>query len=250
MAYRGHIVDANTWALWRFDEGSGGATTDLVSGYVLTFSGTNASVWSAGQINYAHTFNGSNDLGRTAAADSATRTMLLGDWTIEALINRTAGQTDGFGTIWAYAAAGEGEDTNALADLSIGTTGRILYYWERSAGTDVTGNTTDTISDGAWHHVAITKKYNGVNYDVIAYIDGAPSQTFSGLLNATGGTNTGMRMATGVYGGSTTDRFKGLIDEIRVSSVARTADEIYDSYWNCFNNSVPCRINTLSRRRP
>jgi hypothetical protein len=77
------------------------------------------------------------------------------------------------------------------------------------------------INDNQWHHVAGV--YNGSKMDL--YVDGKldASQTASGSLNVS---------ATNVYiGGSPSQSFNGLVDDVRIYNRALSADEIEALYF-------------------
>jgi hypothetical protein len=102
--------------------------------------------------------------------------------------------------------------------LRLDNTGVYNYWW----GDDLYGNTGDIT--GAWHHIAVT--FDGTNRAM--YLDGTLIST-----DAPSGTHavvTSSNLTIGVT--NATEFFDGMIDELRVWNVARTANQIADNM-NC-----------------
>lgn len=72
-----------------------------------------------------------------------------------------------------------------------------------------------TVDDGAWHHVALVVARKG---EAVLYVDGkaGPSASVSGLIDVTNSRRT-LRIGDRAHDGD----FEGLIDEVRISNVAR-----------------------------
>lgn len=82
------------------------------------------------------------------------------------------------------------------------------------------------LDDGLWHYIALT--YDGAN--VKLYIDGVQ---YGSSIAATGNIRTGnpAPLGIGTWGTSPTAyRFKGYLDEVRVSDIARSAATILANY--------------------
>ena len=87
-----------------------------------------------------------------------------------------------------------------------------------------------TVAVGQWHYTVAT--YDGISFRL--YIDGAfDSSEGSGLNNA----GSAYTVKLGTYNG-TGDCFDGIIDELRVSAVARSADWIRACWLNQRSNTV------------
>ncbi|MDB5105868.1 MAG: hypothetical protein JWP91_3557, partial [Fibrobacteres bacterium] len=92
------------------------------------------------------------------------------------------------------------------------------------AWTDGTGNTnTGATADQGWHHLSAS--YDGTT--VRMYLDGAQIATATSALNTTSGSMTlGARMS------DKTLKWPAIVDELRISSVQRSADWIKLEYQN------------------
>ena len=96
------------------------------------------------------------------------------------------------------------------------------FYVRNESGTTVSVDSDSAINDGEWHHLAGV--YNGSN--VLMYVDGA-IQADQGELTGLTETQTNYNFDIGdVY----TNRFQGMIDEVRVYNRALSEDEIGDLY--------------------
>ncbi|HCS71556.1 MAG TPA: hypothetical protein DIW51_16475, partial [Rhodospirillaceae bacterium] len=81
-------------------------------------------------------------------------------------------------------------------------------------------NSGNAIDDGAWHHVAVA--YDGTTFRL--YVDGVETASGTGALDFAGGEVTFGK------GFNDSEYFKGSIDDIRIWSDARTAQEIADNH--------------------
>ena len=106
--------------------------------------------------------------------------------------------------------------------IALTASGKINF-----AGNGAFGDVTSvaTVTDGAWHHVAVT--YNGSN--AVIYIDGVLDKTITG----TGILNTSTyQVALGENLQTTGRNYNGNMDEVRIWNIARTASQIAQSK-NC-----------------
>ena len=92
--------------------------------------------------------------------------------------------------------------------------------------------TDSAISCGVWHH--ITALFDIANDNIDIYVDGSkPAQTGSAIFaQSTFDTDATTWTNIGAAGGINTLFFNGLIDEVRISNVARTAQWIETEYNN------------------
>jgi hypothetical protein len=100
----------------------------------------------------------------------------------------------------------------------------ILY---NDSSTSVTLTSPTVINDDNWHHVGFSFGNGAVNL----YVDG--KIVASNVLGGTMSQITNDRLfigATWNYSAGITNNFSGIIDEVRISNVARTPTEIYESY--------------------
>ena len=89
---------------------------------------------------------------------------------------------------------------------------------------DLTLTTNSYFVNGSWNHVACT--YDGVNKKV--YVNGAEAATKA--YTQTLQTNPAGTAIIGAYGSGTSYFFNGKIDEVKISNVGRSAEEIAESY--------------------
>jgi ribosomal protein S17E len=109
-----------------------------------------------------------------------------------------------------------------IADHSAGTAGKLLFHPRN--GVDAVGNAT--VGTGAWHHVAVAFNTSGLSF----YVDGQLDVSFSGdfsIPDITGGVSA---LGAGIISSTVRDPLDGKLDDVRVWSVKRTAQEIADNY--------------------
>ena len=215
-------VDGSTHALWRCDEVSG--TTAADSGpNSYTFTGTTG-INLNGPYKAARTFNGAQLM--SSASTLTPRTVILGEWTFEALVNMTAIATAP--AILEYAGTTVNlQADNTLVMIGIFSTGVPFIFWETGAGVD-TLITPPVISKylfpvGVPAVLSITKKLrSGSDYAYTFFVNGLPLWTSSNTALPDGGTSGNMKWILGSDGKSAFDRWVGDIDSVHFSSVARS----------------------------
>ncbi|MHC1716651.1 MAG: LamG domain-containing protein [Candidatus Dojkabacteria bacterium] len=208
------IADSNTIGLWHMDEisGSGAYILDS-SGYGNhgTPTGTTAS---SGKIGNTRIFDGSNDslnVGSAANLDFGNN----GAFTFSGWVNPTtlvdyggfvskdtAGRNSPYSYMTTITAAGGLRAHNGSAWVEICASGLVV---------------------GTWSHIAYA--YNGTT--ISGYINGSlcGSAAFTYTDNAAYDVTIGSW-----YSPATVYDFNGKIDEVRIDKIARTADEIAESY--------------------
>ena len=209
---------------WQFDEDSGTSTADN-SGNGDTGTLQNSPTWTTGKYSGALDFSGTNQYVSVADANFLDLT----NGSVAAWIKR---DTSG---AWHSIVAKGGSNNNY--DHNYGFEIRDTNVLLCAVGDGVSGghaavlNTTATISTGTWYHVACT--WDGSTMRI--YINGAESVngSQSGLVPAA---NTSP-LYIGQFGGNT-DRFDGLIDDVRVYNRALSAQEVADLYTG-FGSSCP-----------
>lgn len=153
-------------------------------------------------------------------ADTASLSV-TGDMTIEAWVKRESTGAmcmvaKNNGTNFSYFFQFHSTDK---ARFSVSSTGGAFSVFPPS--------TTSVTADGLWHHVAVS--YNAAAGTCAFYLDGATDGTGSGLPTSINDN------ASDFFVGQTGDSgdrqyFDGLIDEVRIWSDIRTAQEISDNY--------------------
>lgn len=241
---QGHILDANTVALWTFNEGladttgavftdSNGLTWAMAEGTVGICDGPIAG-------HYARRFSNTESVAgeRTAMRTATTagiRALLIGSWTWEAFIRfprMNAGGTSF--RVFAHGGSSSSETSanNDLIQLNFfdsagnGGPGTGLWcqaFWETGAGvnTSLSQNSGVEIPLDAWCHVAVSK--NTVTKEVKVYVDGVLSTTMGYVNEPTDGSSGawcwGANEASVSLGGG----FDGMVSYGQISSVVRDA---------------------------
>ncbi len=228
---RGHIVDASAVGVWRFNEPSGSTIADETgNGHTLTINSTPTYV--VGTISQGYRMTAAAQY-FSRANNAAFTTAMLGECTVEAWVWLENGYNAN-GYVMDYAGNGETAATNGLMAVTIGSTRYLGVYWEKNTGTDVINAdaTAGQITAETWTHIGVVRRLlSPGKYAVDFYVNGALVDT---LDNAAAGYDppTDGSSATLTFGRwpDASSRFKGAIDDARISSVARTATEIANSY--------------------
>ncbi len=195
--------DSHTVALWHFNEVSGSTVSD---------AGTNGNTGEAvgtsivdGKFGKSRSFDGSGDyvnLPETASLTGISTAITLEAWVY------SSGYSGG-----SVIASGNQNDY-ALAVYNTGQLRVDLYGVDGASGGAF--ESQGVITTDAWHHIAVT--YDGSIERI--FIDGNEdtSRAATGVL---GTSPQGEDIAIGSYRGSGPNYFNGLIDEVRISDIAR-----------------------------
>ena len=164
------------------------------------------------QVSNALNFDGSNDRVNISPVIPYTS-----NFTVEGWIKTTGGLTPpmfcwGNSVVNGYVLVGE---NNGKFRFSIGN-GATLNQFDG----------VSTISNNAWHHIAVTKFGNQVKMYVDGFLENSPT------TNLTPATITSTMIGAGLLNGSIQGFFPGSIDEVRIWSIARTQTEIQTNM-NC-----------------
>ena len=112
--------------------------------------------------------------------------------------------------------------------------GRLDMWLETAGGW---GNLESSLSykDALWHHIAVS--YNSSNGAIAMYIDGvlvrSATHNYPGILKEFGMWNAPIVIGSdygGLYGSQTDRQFRGLLSDIRIWNVVRSAAEISANY--------------------
>lgn len=196
-------VDSNTTALWHLDETSTG-NTDIKDSTANANNSTTVSGTTSvdGFFDKAKSFNGSSDY---IEANDAASLDLTTNGTIEAWIKTSTNKANN----WFLC-------KNGNYCLGVNATGALLF-----TGASAQDNAGTSLLAGQWHHIAVTDNNTTATY----YVDGAASGTADAAAWGSTLTNT---LRIGRDGG--TNYFSGAIDEVKISNVVRSADEIAEAY--------------------
>ncbi|MBI4973079.1 LamG domain-containing protein, partial [Candidatus Roizmanbacteria bacterium] len=208
--YHELAADINTVGLWHMNEASGNFVDSTGNGLTGTVIGTTVV---AGKLGNGRSFNGTASDYATIAGSGLLDTQRL---TIEAWVYSTNfGQQ---GMIFEKSATGA---YNTQYSLYLDS-GVITFQTTNNTGTTVwqaIATSSTTISNSNWNHIAAT--YDGANKNI--YVNGilVSSVAYTQILATNpAGTSAIGRLVGGPY------YFNGIIDEVRVSRIARTPEEI------------------------
>ncbi len=201
-----YFSDLATLLLLHLDEGTGSVLTDA-SRFTLNGSVTGTSIV-AGRFGNARSFNGTTDF----IEGYPTNMNLAGlDFTIEAWIKTTSISTQAVFTTH-NPPAGSYSSTGLYIITGSGT---LDIDINNGQGTSASSSNGRKINDGAWHHVAGVRKGSAVTL----YVDGR----FDSQKSVTQEPNPAILYRVGKS--YTSNSFSGIIEELRVSNVARQPGE-------------------------
>ncbi|NDD55068.1 hypothetical protein EBZ39_14595, partial [bacterium] len=223
---RESFLESRTLALWRLDDSGSTAVDAGPNGYTLTASGsTTANV--SGKINKCRTFSGGHLANSTTSATAVSA--LQGQWTVEMWLNRE--NASGVGTVISFGGATSASNDNRLLDIYVSmTTAGFTCTWENGSGNAVTMSSSANGWFGGWCNLAVIKKQNSTNpstYDLFVYVNGVLRSTFLAQANCSGGNNGYWYIGKSSKAGTA---FAGKIDDVRVSSYAKSEGEILQNF--------------------
>ena len=137
---------------------------------------------------------------------------LIGDVTVSAWIKPT-----GLGTAQSIVSK---RYEFELGEIASASPYGVRWTHKATGGTTVSGSLTSSTAAGQWQHVVLVR--NGTTKQVAGYLNGSPALTSTYTLGPA--TNT-YNLNIGRNPGGT-QRFKGLIDEVRLYNRALTATEV------------------------
>lgn len=223
--YQEITADANTVGLWHMNEASGNVLDSSGNGNTGTPTGTSVV---AGRLGNGRSFNGTSDYITISDANSLSFDSGTADTPLSV-------------SVWVkptvLAGAGAGNWIVNKRDAGAGDEYQLVF-WEgklvlglfSSNANYISRTTSATWQAGQWYHIAATydgsKSPNGINI----YVNGI-------LQNSTGnttGTYTGMNnsanpVVIGKAGWSASQYFNGIIDEVQISNVTRSSEEVKTS---------------------
>ena len=164
-----------------------------------------------GKIGKGRYFNGSGDNIGMKSSDDAN---IAGNITIDTWIYPT------------FVTTGNVVHKDSQYSIQIDTSGNISWADSSNWNYASFGATNIGLVANKWQHLAVTKSGSTVNI----YLNGVlkSSKTFGGAITATSNT-----MRIGCYASAiicSSSYFSGSLDEVRISNVARTPDEIRQAY--------------------
>lgn len=209
-SYQELSADRNTVGLWHMNEASGNAIDSSGNGNTGTPTGTSVVT---GLIGNARSFNGSTDF----ISIPATAELDVQRLTIEAWTYSTNYIQNGF----IFEKTTNGLVNTQYSCFFAASNVFIFRTYNTTPTSDDLSIVTSSYSlDNKWNHIACV--YDGSTKKI--YINGieVASKAYSQTLQ----TNAAGTAIIGAYGSGTSYFFNGEIDEVRVSNVARSAEEI------------------------
>jgi hypothetical protein len=212
--YANYIPDSNTVGYWKMDEESGtGAYIEDYSSNSNNGTPTGTIYIRDGRLGGARSFNGSSDYISISPSTTVTGTFTVEAWAKPEGIERnnifcTRRPTE-------YSFDMKFKDGNLIhGDIGNGSS------WITTAA-----DAEYHYKPGNWYHVAYV--VTSTSYTIYVNGEKVGSGTYTSdtpvLIDSNHGINIGR------YSGGT-EYFNGAIDEVRISNVARSASEIYESY--------------------
>ena len=232
----GHILDANTVALWRMNETSSSANAvDETGNYTLTQFGNPDVV--TGRIGNGRLLDGATKYFQKAG-DADFGAAMNGDWTYEGWVYLNPAFSVG-GTLFVYngLAFSFNQPDTILASIGISADRKI--FWQQSQNTSsLTEISSNAVLDtGKYYHIAVSRTAQGGNlFTYRMYVNGVIDTTstdVAGISYSVSGAShyIGLGNYTDISGfGVGSSVLNARLDDTRISKVARSATEIFESY--------------------
>ncbi len=197
------LPDSTTVGLWKLDEPSQGTgqTFNDSSGYSNNGTSISNPTLEPGNLGQARHFDDTDDY--ITVADHSSLDLDGGSLTIMAWVKTDADEADNV-----ILAKGSSYEVGINADGDL--------YWDGASATD---DESALVKSGVWHHIAVTNNDTTATY----YVDGQLTGTDSSGIDSDNNTE----LTIGYDG---TNFFDGLIDEVRIDTTVRSADEIRQIY--------------------
>nr|HPN67518.1 LamG domain-containing protein [bacterium] len=213
-------ADANTVALWHLDE-TGGSGAFIKDGSGNSNNGTPTGTSVANGISgKARSFNGSSDyvLTGTTSFPSGDSSYTDSVW----IKMNTLPSSGSYYKIMEYGTCG----TNQMNGMSIYNNSGTMQFGNYNYGSDTFVNYS--FIAGQWY--LLTVVHSGTSK--IFYVNGSLVSTVTSIPTLSITTTRGMYIGAGDGGScaSLSYYFNGIIDEVKISDIARTADEIAEAY--------------------
>jgi hypothetical protein len=252
--YPSAVWDANYKGVWHMDENPAGAAPQI-NDSTLIYNGTSYGTMTSsdqvtGKINGALDFDGSNDYINTSYTQTSVSAYTIEAWiktstsTKQSVIVQDRGGVSGNGPGLSLTLSIGGTYPGAAGnagDVAYGVDSNSIYVGRYS--------TTATVNNNVWRHVAGVWSGGGsvTTGQFSIYIDGSPAastaiSTGSATAPLTGyqGTTIGYHQAWNTY-------LTAQLDEIRVSTSARSADWIATEYNNTYSPNSFYKVNASER---
>jgi hypothetical protein len=213
-------------------------SSDLTDSTASANDGTNTGAGSSGgQIGDARDFNGMSDHIDVGSGDSIDD-IFAGGGTVEAWFRASTWGEGGRGRIFEKGETSGGNDFSGwtLGVDNVNMTGSILFGHGSTSGMGGGWNSSfNSVSLNTWTHVAVVYDQGSTSSNPTFYLNGMPTAAFETFSPG------GAIESDGAYGGQLGNRgagdrtFDGRLDEVRLSTTARSPDWIATSFRNQSN---------------
>jgi alpha-tubulin suppressor-like RCC1 family protein len=235
----GHILDADTIALWRLDETADSAdAVDATGNYTLKQFGSPDAI--SGRIDNGRLLNGTTKFFQKQG-DANFGSAMNGDWTYEGWVYIDPANSSGT-ELFVYnglAFSLNSPDT-VLAEVGIipdsGGNKKLFWHQWQSTGSLKVGTSAANLQTGQYYHLAVSRTSQGGNlFTYRMYVNGVLDTTttdVAGLSYPVTGTGhyIGLGNYTDISGfGVGSAKFNGRLDDTRISKIARSDAEILAS---------------------
>jgi hypothetical protein len=238
----GHVVDANTYALWRFDSALGTVPDLGPNNLTLTDSSTTVITGESGSARH---FPSGATVGRLTSDSGLASVFNHGEFTIEGWFNNASNTATG--AFVTYGNSGGGSANNALISIGIANDGNYFWGWQHDANVNVYQETSQLASVTAvykWNHYALTKKINSSSgYDVSLYINGLLIQTWLGQTGPNGGSTSKLLFGIDPTAMLAPNFTNGGVDDTRIQTIALTPSQIWADYQLAGGELIPADSN-------
>lgn len=246
---QGHILDANTFALWRMDEPGGGDLLDATDGgRTLAASYGTSQVRSYSLISqYGRHVTGGQAM--TRASDLALRTVLRGDYTLEFWSDFDGRYPGDWSNIFLHN-IGDGAGTNGLCLLLINPAfpRRLLFSWWDADGVGNDLYAATALPEFGTRHIAVrVKTVAGITRTVDFFINGVLDISYPGKqLAGPDAQYSGGHLRMWSWPSGPRDFYFGHMADFRLSSVARSDEEILESFNRGFSSGIVPTVTVVS----
>jgi hypothetical protein len=221
------VWDSNSVAVWHLND-------NFLDSTVNSNDGTNSgSIDKTGYIANGQDFDGNDDYIDVGSGNSVDN-VFIGGGTVSAWIYPTGWGESLFGRIvdkstdtlgadgWGFIVNGGGVIKNKITFYRDFSTERGFWY-----------SPTDSLSLNQWQHVVVTYNEDSTSNEPILYINGVSQTIFwDDLPIGTPSDDSAQSLHIGKFAGANSRNFDGIIDELHISTIERSADWIITEYNN------------------
>lgn len=190
-------------------------------------------------------------LGLGANVD-AFRLILQSAFTFEAWIDlanmsQPTGSPPGMRGLWCFGDPGQAAADRNFLTVDILIDGRIQWWSEFGIDADSIVTSTQTVPATGVFHLALRRNAtSGGVHDVDMFINGVLVDTLVGIVPFAGGGNAAQRFFLGYGAAEDVNYFRGYVDDIRFSDIARSDAEILESYQRGIDFTAPSTAPTIA----